>query len=228
MYISKYDIFLKILDLGNFTKTAEYFGYTQSAISQNLRALENELGVSLLVRSSKGISLTTEGELVLPYIQNICESEHHLNEMLTALAGGCEGIIRVGSFHSIGSHWLPMLIQGFQRQYPHVRFELYEGNYTEIEVWLASNRIDLGFLGIQDLTGFELRELSDDPLLVILPKDHPCAGLPYFPVERLKEEPFILQDEGKTSDAQILLDQFGLNPNICFRSKDDQTIMAMV
>ena len=66
MNLSKYDILLKVIELGSFTKVADLIGYTQSAVSQVIHSLENELGTVLLLRSRSGISLTTEGEILLP------------------------------------------------------------------------------------------------------------------------------------------------------------------
>lgn len=141
MIYTKYDVFLKTLRLGSMTKAAEHFGYTQSAISQMISSLEKELGVILLMRGRCGLSLTTEGEQLLPYIRDISDSSFALSEKVMELNGICSGLIRVGAFHSIACYILSPLIKGFQELYPGVEFELAEGDFTEIENSLHNGQI---------------------------------------------------------------------------------------
>ena len=144
MNLSKYDILLKAIELGSFTKVADLIGYTQSAVSQVIHSLENELGTVLLLRSRSGISLTTEGEILLPYIQNIINDQHALAEQINQLHGLVQGTIRIGAFHSIGCYILPPLIKGFQELYPNITFEISEGDFTEVEQGLSAGQFDIG------------------------------------------------------------------------------------
>ena len=69
----KYRIFLNVTETGNFTKTAERFGYTQSAVSQMMKSLEEELKITLFTRTKHGIHLTSDGKAMLPYIRRLCD-----------------------------------------------------------------------------------------------------------------------------------------------------------
>ena len=80
--MKRYHTFLKVIELGSFTKTAEELGYTQSAISQMIQSLESELETTLLLRSRSGIELTADGKELLTYIYNICNSYNNLSEKL--------------------------------------------------------------------------------------------------------------------------------------------------
>lgn len=228
MNLSKYDILLKTIELGSFTKVADHIGYTQSAVSQVIHSLENELGTVLLLRSRSGVSLTTEGEILLPYIQNIINDHHALAEQINQLHGLVQGTIRIGSFHSIGCYILPPLIKGFQELYPNITFEISEGDFTEVEEGLSAGQFDIGLFAIQNITNFETITLKKDKLFVILPEDHPLAGEPFFPIESLKNEPFIYLDEGNDNDSQIIFKANHISPNIKYSSKEDNTVLSMV
>lgn len=228
MIYTKYDIFLKTLALGSMTKAAEHFGYTQSAVSQMLNSMEKELGVILLVRGRCAISLTTEGEQLLPYIRDICDSSFALSEKVMELKGICSGLIRIGSFHSIACYILSPLIKGFQELYPGVEFELAEGDFTEIENSLRNGQIDVGFLAVQNIKEFDVIELKKDRLNVILPPNHPRAKEKLYNLEEIPKESFIYLDEGNDNDSQIVFKATGIVPNIKYYSKEDNTILSMV
>lgn len=93
---SRYDILLKVVECGSFSAAAEQLGYTQSAISQTIAALEQELGVTLLVRNKKGTPLSTDGRACLPHIREICDGENALRDRVAAILGGVSGHIRSG------------------------------------------------------------------------------------------------------------------------------------
>ena len=101
--MNRYQAFMKIIETGSFTKAAEELGYTQSAISQMVRALEEELSTILFLRSRKGIALTPDAEEFLPYIKGVHNSLRELEEKHREMQGLQKGIIRIGTFSSISS-----------------------------------------------------------------------------------------------------------------------------
>lgn len=111
--MNRYMTFLKVLETGSFSKTAEELGYTESVVSQMIVSLEKELSTTLLVRSRRGIRLTSDGQELLPYINNVCSSYYELKEKVSALHGLKPAVIRIGTFSSISCYWLPGLIKEF-------------------------------------------------------------------------------------------------------------------
>ena len=101
MKTSRYEVFLKIVETRSLTRTAAFFGCTQSAVSQLVRALEADLGVTLLARSKSGVRLTAEGEYLLPSMQQIVVGERNVFERSLELQNMNAGLIRIGIFTSL-------------------------------------------------------------------------------------------------------------------------------
>lgn len=228
MNISKYDILLKTIELGSLTKAADYYGYTQSAVSQVIHSLENDLGVVLLLRSRAGLSLTTEGRDLLPYIHEIVNSQNALSQRIDQFNNLQTGSLKIGTFHTLACNMLPALLKGFQKLYPLITFELIEGDFTELSNHLMTGRIDLAFLAIQGIRNFETIKLKKDPLYVILPPNHALADADVFPIEQLPKEPFIYLNEGNDNDSQLIWRATHTQPDIRYYAREDNTILAMI
>lgn len=228
MNLSKYEILLKVVELGNITKTAEYFGYTQSAVSQVIKSLEDELGVVLLLRSRAGLSLTSEGNELITDIKDIVEAKNTLCKHIEQFQELHRGNLRIGAFHSIAANMLPELIHGFNILYPEIKLELMEGDFTELENHLTTGKIDLAFLSIRDIKNFETIPLKEDPLYAILPKNHPMLNTDKLPLNALINEPIIYLDEGNYNDSNVIWKKLAVRPNIKYTCKEDNTIQAMV
>ena len=107
MRYSKYTIFLKVVELESFSKTADFYKYSQSAVTQIVKALEAELQMTLLKRSHAGVCLTSDGEQILPYIRELAMAEEKMWEKAGEITGMDRGLIRIGVFSSIACHYLP-------------------------------------------------------------------------------------------------------------------------
>lgn len=144
--IQKYLAFVKTVECGSFTNAAEILSYSQSGISRMINDLEKEWHVSLLERGKGGVKLTSDGLKLLPYAQNVCNEYLKLQMQVSELNGLHSGLIRIGTFSSVATHWLPKVIKKFQSDYPGIDYELLLGDYTEIENWILEGRVDCGFL----------------------------------------------------------------------------------
>lgn len=226
--IQKYMAFIKTVEYGSFTKAAEILNYSQSGISRMIHDLEKEWNVSLLERGRAGVRLTSDGMKLLPYAQNIYNDYLKLNSQIEELNGLQSGIIRIGTFSSVATHWLPNIIKAFQKDYPNIEYELLLGDYTEIENWILEGRIDCGFLRLPTLPEFETLFLERDKLLVVLPHNHPLADYEYFPVKALSDYPFMLLEKKEKTEISELFENCNISPQIRFRTWDDYAIMSMV
>ena len=228
MGANRYEVFLKTTEIGNITKTAETLGYTQSGVSHAINSLEEECGFQLFIRSKFGVRLTEDGHRILPVIQEIVNSREKLRQTIATINGLEIGTIRVGSFSSASVNWLPKIIKKFREQHPNIEFQLMNGDYEEVNAWIAAGTIDCGFVTMPGEDGFEAFPLIRDRLLVIVPKDHPFSNAPYFPFEQMAQEAFILPGEGANYDLGRLLRSSHVKPNVVFSASDDYATIAMV
>ncbi|MDM5322042.1 LysR family transcriptional regulator [Bacillus altitudinis] len=223
----QYKVFLTVVECGSFTKAGEKLGLTQSGVSHNIAKLESELGVVLLRRNRNGLSLTDAGERVMPHIRQII---HHasLLEQEAALIQGMEvGSIKIGTFSSFSSKMLPQLIHLFTKRYPNIQVELYEGGYEEIEEWIASGTVDVGFL-TQPSREFETVPLFQDELVVLMQENHRFHTKKVIEVDSLQDESFIMPKAGCDLLIKKLLKERGVKPQVLFEIGDNNTLISMV
>ncbi len=226
--IQKYLAFLKTVEYGSFTKAAEMLNYSQSGISRMIQDLEKEWKISLLERGKGGVRLTSDGYKILPYAKRVYEEYMHLQMQVDEMNGLQSGLIRIGTFSSVATHWLPNMIKRFQEDYPNIDYELLLGDYTEIEEWIAEGRVDCGFLRLPTLPEFETIFLEEDKLLAVIPENHPLAELEKFPVKALCDEPFMLLEKGAKAEISAVFERNHLTPNVKFTTWDDYAVMSMV
>jgi DNA-binding transcriptional LysR family regulator len=225
--IFQYEVFLTVVESGSFTKAGEKLGLSQSGVSHNISTLETELGTVLLRRNRNGISLTDAGERVLPHIRQII---HHakLLEQEAALIQGIEvGSIKIGTFPSFSSRFLPGLIRKFINNYPGIQIELYEGGYDDIKDWIASGMADVGFLTLP-AKEFDTIQLLKDELFVLVPENHRLNTMKLVQVESIHNESFIMPKAGCDILLKRLFRENNVLPNVIFEIEDNNTIISMV
>lgn len=228
MNILKYMAFIKTVEYGSFTKAAEVLNYSQSGISRMINDLEKEWKITLLERNRTGVKLTSDGSRLLPYAKSLCEEYQKLQMQVDDLHGVQSGIIRIGTFSSVATHWLPNIIKAFQKDYPRIDYELLLGDYTEIEEWIAEGRVDCGFLRLPTRPEFETIYLEQDNLLAILQENHPLAKCDKVPLADLCHEPFMLLEKGAKAEISEVFERNHLTPQVHFTTWDDYAIMSMV
>ncbi len=228
MNIQKYIAFVKTVELGSFTKAADVLNYSQSGISRMINDLEKEWNITLLERNRAGLRLTSDGLNIFPLAKKLYEEYEAVQHRLEELSGIQTGIIRIGTFSSVATHWLPQLMSDFQKDYPNIQFELLLGDYDEIEKWIVNGRVDFGFLRLPTLPDLQVQYIEQDELKVILPENHPLANFPQISLQDLYDLPFILLEKDGNSDITRLLHKMNFSPNVQFTTWDDYAIMAMV
>ena len=228
MRISRYEILHTVVNCGSFSRAAEALGYTQSAISQSVAALEDELGVSLLERSRHGVTLSADGALLYPDILAICDAESGLSDRISAIQNVLIGTVRIGSFTSISCHLLSKVIALFNPKYPGITFEVMHGYYQQIRDWILSGTVQLGFVLLPAPPELEVIPLSPEPLMAILPLDHPLARLKRIPIRTLCQEKFVLLEEGYMEEIAPVFTAAGIAPQVAYRTTDHYTILSFV
>ena len=228
MNIKKYEAFVRAVELGSLSKAAEELGYTQSGISHMMQSLEDEVGFPLLVRTSSGILPNTEGETLLPIIRQLLSTNETLEQYIAKIKGVDTGRIRIASFPSVATYWLPTIISRFQKDFPNVEIVIREDRADLIEAMMASREVDFCiYTGGQDRS-FEWMPLYRDQMMVILPPGHPLEHSETVQLETLVSEQFILPLKGYDYEVYQILDKLPRYPHIRFTACSDYAIISMV
>ena len=220
--------FLAAAETGSFSRAAEMLRYTPSGVNQLVTALEKEIGFSLFSRSTKGVALTANGQLLLPVIREILHQEDKLFELSAQMNGLLIGTVTIAAYSSIATHWLPAVIRDFQENYPHVEIKLMEGIWQEVSQWLEERTADIGFLSYQENMPFEWIPLAEDPMLALLPRNHPLAGADCYPLKRCEQDSFIMPALGCDDDVEALFARNHVDPNIRYTTIENFSAMSMV
>lgn len=226
--LQKYFAFLKTVELGSFTKSAEALNYAQSSISKMILDLETDWGIILLERSKNGVHLTSAGEQILPYIRSLMDDYRKLNDYVNELKGVQTGIIRIGTFSSVAINWLPNIFAKLQKDFPKIEYEMLLGDYNEIEKWINDGRVDCGFLSLPSSSNFDIISLKKDEYKVVLPPKHILTKQKTIAINALNEQPFLLLEHGGKTEVSVLLQQYNVQPKIQFTTWEDFAIMSMV
>ncbi|MBR7831047.1 LysR family transcriptional regulator [Actinospica sp. MGRD01-02] len=172
----------EIARTGSFSAAAEALGYTQSAISQQIRRLERQVGHRLIERSSgpRAVSMTPAGEVMLRHGEAIAARLTSAAADLAALRAGKIGTLRVGCFESAGAELLPAALSAFAREWPQARVELVEAeDDAGLLTLIEAGELDVAYVVLPLPTGpFECVELLDDPYVAVLAKNLPLAQDP--------------------------------------------------
>lgn len=226
--LQKYEALLETVDTGSFTKAAAELSYTQSGISRMVAELERSWGITLLVRGRGGVELTSDGRTVLPYVRNIVSMQRSLQMEIDDLSGLRSGVIRIGTFSSVAAQWLPNIIERFQADYPGIEYELFIGDYAEIRSWIASGRVDCGFLVLPVEEDFDVITMGSDRLLAVLPPDHELAKKKVVKLSDFEGQPFLLDEKGTEAMVTDIFHEADITPEINLTTPDDYVIMSMI
>ncbi|MCI7539554.1 MAG: LysR family transcriptional regulator [Veillonellaceae bacterium] len=160
---------LAAVRLGSFSKAAAELHTTQSAISQTMRRLEDELGCQLLARTHAGVALTDEGRALLPALLAADAALARVKEEAAALRRGQEPPIAIGAFSSISNTCLPRFLKGYQTAHPRVRYRIFIGTDILSE-WLLAGKIDIALGDETRLGNFMFTPLADDRYFAVVPR----------------------------------------------------------
>jgi DNA-binding transcriptional LysR family regulator len=216
---------------GSFGKAAAALGYTQSAVSQQIAALERIVGQRLVERPGgpKPVSLTEAGGLLLKHAEAIAARIAAAQADLSALGDGEAGTLRVGVFQSVGQRILPELMRRFLRSWPDVKVALTESaNDEELLTLVERGQLDLTFSDLPLPDGpFEWVELLRDPYVLVVPAQSPLAERDSPPTAReLAELELIVHKHCRT--IRQLEASIRRPLKFVFRSDHNQTLQALV
>lgn len=229
MTLLSYQVFKAVVEQGSFQKAAEVLGITPSAVSHAVASMESELGTSLFIRSKNGNTLTGFGQNLLPYINAVLTSEQTLQQAVSEFAGVQSGKVRIGTFSSTCTNWVPDILHSFMEIYPDIEVDIYEGTYGDIKQWLKTGIIDFGFQSLSANENFPFEALHMDPLLCVLPKDYKKKEpLDSISFDEIRYMPFIMLQETVDADIKDYLKNHQITYSSNCHIEDDLSALVMV
>lgn len=224
----KVNVLIAALEAGSMSAAAEALGYTTSGVSQMITAIENELGFPLITRGRGGIALTKAGEEVYPALLAYSRADSNIRQIASELRGLSDGRLLIGAFSSIAANWLPGIIRRFKADYPGISISILEGIHHEIDRWMATTKMDFCMYSERPGMDTDWIPLYHDPMLVVVPPQHPFAGRSAVSPQELDGEPFIMPGRGKDLDVVELLDRFQVKPDIRYITLENYSALSMV
>ena len=218
---------------GSFSAAAEALSFTQSAVSQQIAALEREAGTVLVQRSARGVRLTEAGEALVRHAEVVISRLSEAEAELEAIAGLRGGRLRMAAFESAGATLMPLAIRDFRERHPAIELSMTLGEPEDTEPMLKSGDVDLvlGF-GSRFLEedGLERMPLIEDPMFLVLPRDHPLVAKRNLRLADLADEAWI---GGRPScECNRLIygacAQAGYDPRIAFETDDYNAMQGFV
>jgi LysR family transcriptional activator of glutamate synthase operon len=222
-----------LADERHFTRAAAREHIAQPALSQQIRRLEAEIGLTLVERTTRRVALTDAGDLLVARGRRIIAEIDDAQAELSALAGVKRGRLAVGALHTMGPVDLSLLLASFHRNHPAVELTVREQLGEELAEMLRDDVIDLAFLSVTERIqsrGLELRRLVTEELVAVLATHHSLARRDAVNLVELADDPFISFRAG--SRLRELLDgaaaASGFEPRIALESNESRRIRSLV
>jgi DNA-binding transcriptional LysR family regulator len=241
-------ILREVAHRGSFSAAAAALSYTQSAVSQQIAALEAETGMTLLQRRPRGVSLTAAGQTLVGHAESVLSDLDAAEAALAAIAGLRGGRLRMASFPTAGATLMPLAIATFRSRHPDVELTLAEGEPEQIAPRLRTGELDLALLFEFDASPFDRDggaqpvdksasdgrltrvELLQDPLYLALPREHRLAERRRLRLEDLRGEAWIQTSQDSPCARHVVrcCHAAGFEPRVSFQSDDYQTVQGLV
>jgi LysR family transcriptional regulator, cyn operon transcriptional activator len=184
---------LAIAQEANFTRAAEKVFVSQSALSQQIQTLEQEIGTILLDRSKRGVRLTAAGEILCHHAQRILLELEQAEVAIQELEGLQRGELRVGVVQTVNDYLMPGLVAAFSALHPHIKLSIDELSSDQIETRLECGELQVG-LGFVPTSSPNIASeaLFEEQLVLIVRNDHPLANQSVVSVRALDAMPMIM------------------------------------
>lgn len=228
MTLLAYQIFQTVVEQGSFQRAAQVLNLTPSAISHAISTAEKELGFPLFHRNKNGITLTSYGENLQPYILTVLNSDAKLQQAISEFNGLTHGSVKIGTFSSVCTSFIPNIVTSFSDEHPHIDIKIYQGTYDDVYNWIKTGVVDIGFLSESSCKDLTFQAIYEDELLVVTPKSYKPRHKHYIQMQELDGQPFISQRESTDADMKQLFQKYNLDIYSSCHVVDDLSQIAMV
>ncbi|GAA2138080.1 LysR family transcriptional regulator [Nocardioides koreensis] len=220
---------------GSMTGAAAALSYTPSAISQQVRRLEAEVGHPVLERHPRGVVLTDAGKAIVAHVGSIERQLEALEVELDDIAGLRAGSLRLGTFPTVASSLLPLAVNRFRERHPGVRLSVLSARLELLLEHLERRRVEMALLWDYEWSRINqpelvLRQVTEDPTAVVVSRSHPLASRKAVQMAELADESWVIRGGGHPV-AEVLsrtAHAAGFEPTVSFEANDYQEAQAMV
>ncbi|MBD8556080.1 LysR family transcriptional regulator [Rhizobium sp. CFBP 8762] len=224
--------FVAAASTGQISRAAAVLNVTQSSITIAIKGLEEELGYKLLFRHSKGVFLTSRGEVFLHHAQALLSAAEELMDLPPFDESDIAGAVTVGISYTVSGYFLPRLLTVIKRELPRLKLSLVELPRHDIEEGVRQGTIDLGIILISDVadaTGLEMAPLLVSKRQLWIGLDHRFAARETISLQELTDEPYVVvQVDDHEHTMQRNWDKYGFVPNIVFRTQSMEAVRSFV
>lgn len=227
--------FLTVAESLSFNKAAEKLRIAQPALSRQVQDLEDEIGVDLLKRSPRGVTLTAEGKLFLEEARDVLRRAEESIKNVRALARGEFGELHVAYAPTPTVEVLPPALAAFQKAVPGVKVLLHDMSSGEIFDGLRNGGLQLAvtaWLAWEHHPDMEFESLKTYPICAVLPASHPLARLKTIPLEKFAAEPLVMLNRKDYPDAHALFEKLfrslGVKPRIVLECDSGSSVITAV
>lgn len=236
MSMNQLEYFVNAAETLNFTKAARKCFISQTAMTQQIRALEEKIGVPLFIRDKHHVELTPAGKVYLNEAKAILERNAEAIRLAKLASTGVQGNLNIGFIRGCGTNNLSQILKKFHHSYPNITFSLYRDNSSILYQKLEKGECDLIFTVSprhNDYTDMHHSYIKSFPLMAVLSADHPFAKKEFLTYPDLKDENFIMmQPSGRSKDEMeeslLVYERGGFFPNIVALESDPETLLLMI
>ena len=236
MNTKQLEYFISVAENLSFTKTAEKFYISQTAVTQQIKALEEQINVTLFTRSKRHVELTTAGKVFLSEARTIIKNINDAIAKTQQFAHGFFGTLSIGTLIGYEKNKLQQYLKEFSNTYPNISMDICTNEITELLNLVKNNSMDLAFVinpENQPLKDFEYKTVERYSLVALLPPGHPLYNEDSIDLIELQHDKFIFVKEtgdeyGQKSMIQNRYREAGFVPNVVQRSNNLNTIESLV
>lgn len=228
-------ILLAVVETGSVTAAAEQLSYSPSAVSQQIRRLERDVGQPLLQRHARGMAPTDAGQVLSAHARRAVRQLAAAEADLREIAGLRRGQLEFGTFPTVGSSFIPMAVRRFRELYPAVHLTIRSERDATLLAMLEDGRVGLSMLwdyewDRRDPQALALTVLFDDPTVLVVSAEHRLAGRREVDMADLADEEWIIRSNEHPVVEVLRRSSLsaGFEPRISFEANDYQEAQAMV
>ena len=229
MELYQLEYFLEAARQRNFTRAAARLNLAQTALSEQIRKLESELGTPLFHRGHRESVLTAAGDTLRSHAEALLDRAHAAKTAVQEIAGLRGGRLSIGAIPSVSACLLPAAIAEFRKRHPLVELALFEGTSETVSQWVEHGRVEFGAVQLPaGGVGFEEELLFSEPFVLLAPRGEFLDGTQDVELTSLRLKPFILYKGRARDTALSACRAAGFEPRIACESSELETIRSLV
>lgn len=222
------EAFVAIAELGSFNRAADYLNLSQAALSHRIRKIEADLGVQLLIRSTRDVLLTKEGQALLPQVRRNLAHLSEAYDGLRKLSHGKQDRLALACLPTIANYYLPSILRQFCDECPDIAVQLHDQPMGRIYELVQAGEVEFG-ISIMGAKHWDLdiREIFTEPYVLLVHRDHPLARQKKVARTDLAGQPFV-RINTQSTNRQLVHDALGdYRDTIVWRYEVQNAAMAM-